>query len=154
MPKSLLALAILMTQLLSGSGSPVYLCLDSDGSVCIDGGPDHCDCGHAEGSLHEHCCDVGDDCQSGEHDSRLDADGAAERPPCDCTHIQISETQIPVVRSLVAWPEASRVAAWQAAPCGCLNSTTAALDAVARWHGRSSPVPWPQSGRLCAVLRC
>jgi hypothetical protein len=41
MAKSLRMLTLMTTQLLSGSGGGVYLCLSNDGSFhCFDGGPD------------------------------------------------------------------------------------------------------------------
>ena len=159
MPKPLLALALVMTQLLSWSVPPVYLCLESDGSICIDSGPEHCDCCRSDRCWHDHfsadgCCTDGDDCQSVEHDWGLDAGCRGDRAPCNCTHIQISQQQSPIVLSPVASPESSHVAAMVVASLGCLNSVSADLDAPFARGGQSSSGPWPQSGRLSVVLRC
>ncbi|HEX4146760.1 MAG TPA: hypothetical protein VHY91_24905 [Pirellulales bacterium] len=153
MPKSLLALAILLTQLLSWSGSPIYLCLDGDGECSIDGGPEHCDCCHEHSSHGEHFRDGHLGCRGGEQELGLASDGAHEAAPCDCTHIQISEQQIPVVLTPVAPPDAGRLAALYAVPLDGLKLACAGFDA-ARWPALSSAEARPLSARQCTVLRC
>jgi hypothetical protein len=170
MTKSLLALALVMTQLLSWSGSPVYLCLEGDGSFCLDAGPENCDCCHLAGSLDDHFSAASDERQNDaggawfcgvtvrdqhhQHGSRFAADCGAEHAPCGCTHIQISQQQSPAVLSPVAPWGASRVAALYAAPIGCLNPVAANLDAASRLHELSPPGAWPHFGRISVVLRC
>jgi hypothetical protein len=53
MPKILLALVLLTAQSLSWGGVSLYLCLEADGSCCIDTGPSTCHCSHG-GDSHEH----------------------------------------------------------------------------------------------------
>jgi len=99
MAKSLLSLALIVTQLLSWSASPLYLCLGSDGSVCVDHGPDGCEC-----CKHSHSDDecVGSRaCKDHDHNNPGERGGHQEDlaagDPCDCTHIQILQTQSPTL---------------------------------------------------------
>ncbi len=100
-------------QLLPVAASPLYLCLDRDGSVCIDFGPDGCSCCHDE------------------HDSSDAAEPAAgkvaatEHAPCDCAHIRISPSVGLVIlpASVDSRPDAAR-ATFQS-PAG--DGTSAAL---------------------------
>jgi hypothetical protein len=83
MTKWLLAVGLMLAQLLPGVAAPLYLCLDSDGSISIDFGPDCCAC----------CLD---DHQPAGADATLVAD---EHEDCDCAHIQISKSTGPVMLS-------------------------------------------------------
>src|SRR5262249_41923595 len=97
MAKNLLSLLLVMTQLLSWSTQAVYLCVDSDGSICLDGGPDACDCCHHD----DHDCDHHGCSQH--HDPVLVASCAtqpagqweATESDCNCWHIQILSQQQP-----------------------------------------------------------
>jgi hypothetical protein len=75
MPRVLLIIALLTAQLVSWSASPLFLCFDSDGEVCIDLGPGSCSC-----CRHEH--EPADD--QGRPERRIGGS------PCDCTHLQIT----------------------------------------------------------------
>jgi len=75
MPRVLLIIALLAAQLISWSASPLFLCFDSDGEVCIDLGPGSCNC-----CRHEHE-PVND---QGRPEHRIGGS------PCDCTHLQIT----------------------------------------------------------------
>ena len=44
MPRALLILFLMGAQLVSWNASPLFLCLDSDGAVCVDLGPASCAC--------------------------------------------------------------------------------------------------------------
>jgi hypothetical protein len=85
MPRALLILFLMGAQLVSWNASPLFLCLDSDGAVCVDLGPASCACCRhhhdAESSRH-----ATGECPTRGHSEpvRIDA------PPCDCTHVQIT----------------------------------------------------------------
>lgn len=101
-----------MTQLLSWSASPLYLCINGKGSVCVDFGPEDCGCcaaavamddGHA---MHDACCDH----DHGNSAQRVGADAYAQSDPCDCTHIQISQPLCPTLISRSSAPDARLLA--------------------------------------------
>jgi len=100
---------LLTGQIISWNAFPLFLCMDCDGSLCIDLGPGSCACcrhGHhwtedlssilsANGSEH-----------SRSHDScdRHQPPVTIEATPCDCTHLQITVAWTAVTVS----PEANR----------------------------------------------
>ena len=110
MMQSLLSLVLVMTQLLSWSASPLYLCFDDDGSVCIDLGPDECGC-CKHSPADDECVSVDGSCEDHDHsDSAKLAtalEGSFGASPCDCTHIQISQSPM-LVRSSTS-PDAQRL---------------------------------------------
>ncbi len=77
MPRLLLITALLTAQLISWNASPLFLCFDSDGEVCIDLGPGSCSC-----CRHEY--DAADDPGRPEQERRIGGS------PCECTHLQIT----------------------------------------------------------------
>jgi hypothetical protein len=85
MPRALLILFLLSAQLVSWNASPLFLCLDSDGAVCVDLGPASCACcrHHHDAESPRHA--TGESPTSGPSEpARVDAS------PCDCTHVQIT----------------------------------------------------------------
>lgn len=98
MAKSLLILMLTVTQLLTGSGDSVYLCISNDGSFCcFDTGPDSCTCCHDEHreAVHNACCDS---CGGVEHAPNGDVDevtpmnangSLSATDPCGCTHVLV-----------------------------------------------------------------
>jgi hypothetical protein len=75
MSRVLLIVALLSTQLISWNASPLFLCFDSDGEVCIDLGPGSCNCcRHENEPTDNHACP----------EQRFGGS------PCDCTHLQIT----------------------------------------------------------------
>ncbi|MBS0207766.1 MAG: hypothetical protein JSS27_02320 [Planctomycetes bacterium] len=94
MARLLLILMLMTTQLLTGSGASVYLCVGSNGSYCFDSGPDSCSCCHEEhettgdGCKHEH-----DDAACNHHDESQPVQPGTDRltalDPCGCTHIPV-----------------------------------------------------------------
>jgi hypothetical protein len=90
MTKSPLAACLIVMQLLSTGAAPLFLCLDSDGSVGIDFGPSGCDCCHDD---HQHL--------PAESSLALHAGlvAASQHAPCECAHIQISPSAGPVISS-------------------------------------------------------
>jgi len=90
---------LMTTQLLAGSGGPVYLCISNDGSYCcIDTGPASCTCCHGQEAIqHDACCGepgceaVSESCcePHDEDPSQSDGHGLAAVDPCGCTHIPV-----------------------------------------------------------------
>ncbi len=99
MVNSLLSLILVATQVLSWNAAPLYLCLESDGTACLDFGPDTCGCCHEDASMpnsaqdacHEHA-----GCSHADHarPSGSATDSQAAASPCGCTHVQISDPQM------------------------------------------------------------
>ena len=117
MPQSLLALALVITQLLSWSLSPVYLCVERDGSFCIHSGPENCGCCCDDHASHEHFDAANHDCRLAVQGLLFEAECRADRAPCGCTHVQISGQQSPAVLSSADRAESARhVARWALAP--------------------------------------
>ena len=93
MAKSLLILALSVAQVGASGGSPLYLCRSEDGSVCIDGGPAACICCHADEPAEDSC----------RHRALHRDDGTdtsswrSADDECGCTHVQISQAQLPAV---------------------------------------------------------
>ena len=152
MPKPLLALLLMMTQLLPWSGAPAYLCVESDGSICIDFGSASCDCCHSECPT---ASDVANENNgwSFERLPELSAGASLDCADCDCIHIQISRPQTPIVSPATA-AQSNRLVVAYASPAFLLNTDCSTPDAA--WLSRplSSLVPLPQARRLSVVLRC
>lgn len=97
MAKRLLIMALVAVQCASWSGASLFLCLGADGSVCIDRGPESCTSCHEEEAGHA-CCDLHDACcEEHAHDASALNVPLLAGDPCDCTHVQISQTQAPTV---------------------------------------------------------
>lgn len=99
MVNSLLSLILVATQVLSWNTAPLYLCLEADGSACLDFGPDTCGCCHEHASTPETdsqaACREHSECNHAEHalPAGSTADSQAASTPCGCTHVQISDPQ-------------------------------------------------------------
>lgn len=110
MAKSLLSLGLMMTQLLSWSVSPLYLCVAGDGSVCIDFGPENCHC-----CMHSQDVECAGECACTDHDRSQHEQQAGHEEksvaaePCDCTHIQISQTPNSTLIPSTNSPDAERL---------------------------------------------
>jgi hypothetical protein len=91
MGKSLLSLLLVVTQVVPWTASPLFLCLGSDGSVCLDAGPAACtccrDCEHDEDA----CCGGGAGNERHEHGpARVPDDHRGvwvADDDCDCAHV-------------------------------------------------------------------
>ena len=120
MTKSLLSLTLILTQLLSWSASPLYLCLDDDGSVCVDFGPDGCQCCQQPAADGHACVAEHGTCKDHDHNNserqRVDSENALAAGPCDCTHIQILQTQTVTVVSSSVSRDVQRLAVCLATP--------------------------------------
>lgn len=93
MLQSILSLMLAAVQVLAWNAAPVYLCLEADGSACVDRGPAFCDCCH-ERSDDGHSC--GSDCAEHEHDGLASGEHSLGEGPCGCEHEQISDVQVAV----------------------------------------------------------
>ena len=98
MVKPLLTILLALVQVTAWGRAPLYLCVSSDGTVCVDLGPDFCDCCHHETSAEgDHACSAG--CSHHEHAAddacRLHQNGqvpgdSLATAPCDCTHLGLA----------------------------------------------------------------
>jgi hypothetical protein len=105
MLRSFLSLLLATTHLLTCGAAPLYLCIDADGSMCIDAGPADCDCcGDAVATAHDHeAC--GATCDEHEREAAVaDAacreagpDSLVSATPCDCEHLAISGSCAPAI---------------------------------------------------------
>ena len=96
MAKSLLSLALVATQFLSWSASPLYLCLGRDGSLCIDLGPGACICCEyrpSESGSHHGQWSCAGHGHSAPHEGLWAVPGVLVAEPCSCDHVQISISQ-------------------------------------------------------------
>lgn len=102
MIKTLLSAVLVGTQVLSWIAAPVFVCLDADGSFCLDFGPQTCRCcrheDQADGCHHEH----------GRHDTELDHSLATRVDPCGCVHVRISEPKSATLTRATRVPDAER----------------------------------------------
>lgn len=133
MVKSLLILMLVATQLVSGSGGSVYLCVKSDGTYCcLDSGPASCNCCQDELPETLADSDCGDAaCQCHDRDG-VQQSVAIEDDGCGCTHIPlivVVEQPARIVRTAMA-TDVERLAllvAWS----------------PAFYFGDDVPVSWP-----------
>ena len=139
MVKLLLSVVLVATQVVSWNASPLYLCMSADGSICLDFGPESCDCCRHDAAQSE-CSSGHDPC----HDHGQSDDSAAdESDPCGCGHIQISQPQAATLVRIVAAPDCSHRSIPPAAlhsdwaPGCCLSAARASAHGPLR--GRDSP---------------
>ncbi len=90
MLKAVTLLALVVAQVAASAGGPVFLCVDREGAVCIDGGPQACYCcTDGEADAHQACDSTAGACH--EHESQVEIAGIAFEPvDCDCTHRLVS----------------------------------------------------------------
>ena len=144
MVKSLLALVLLSSQLLSWNASPLFVCLGPDGSICLDFGPASCGCCRPQ------TADA--DCCASEHAQH---DDHGQDDSCPCTHVQISDVQTATLNRAPAAPDAHRLVAslsvaGNLSSAGCIPTTSRTAVPIV-------PLDLP-SAALCQrssiVLRC
>ena len=75
MPRLFLIASLLAAQAISWNASPVFLCFDGDGEVCIDLGPSSCNC-----CRHQH----------GLEDDHASPEQRVGDSSCNCTHLQLT----------------------------------------------------------------
>lgn len=118
MARLLLILMLVTTQLLSGSGGSVYLCVRNDGTCCcIDSGPASCTCcdkedqheGYADGC----CVHEAGSCDGRHHDNQMpesDQSPLLAGDPFGCTHLLISSELPTCVSRISAANDFQRIA--------------------------------------------
>src|SRR5262245_63168639 len=156
MGKILLSSLLVVTQIVPWTASPLFLCVGSDGSVCLDGGPSACTCvcEHEEDA----CCAGSADNTRHEHrlPAQSDDQGAASMSDddCDCAHILLSH-DARVVRRMRVDDDALNVTPILATFVSAIGSVDPALSlatfAALQLRDGSSP---PLSERAPFVLRC
>ena len=98
MVKPLLIILLALVQVTAWGRAPLYLCVSNDGTVCVDLGPDFCDCCHHELAAEgDHGCSAGCDHHDqaggdvcGHQQEAQVADSSLATAPCDCTHIGLA----------------------------------------------------------------
>jgi hypothetical protein len=103
--KPLLTILLALVQVTAWGRAPLYLCVSGDGTVCVDLGPDLCDCCHHESPADsEHACSAGCDHHEhaagdvcGQQQEAQVADDSLATDPCDCTHIGLAARQDPAI---------------------------------------------------------
>jgi hypothetical protein len=102
MPRALTLLALVVAQVATSAG-PVFLCVDREGAVCVDGGPQACHCredGAAE--AHQPCEAATSACH--DHEPQIRAAAIAIEPAdCDCTHRLVSRDHVATASRATAW---------------------------------------------------
>ncbi len=93
MLQSILSLMLAAVQVLAWNAAPVYLCLEADGSACVDRGPAFCDC--CQSGESSHVCGGGE-CDAPGHDGLVTGEHSLNEGPCGCEHEQISDAQVAV----------------------------------------------------------
>jgi hypothetical protein len=94
MVKTLLSLLLVVTQVVPWTASPLFLCVGSDGSVCLDGGPAACACCRDREHEEDACCAGSAD--NARHEHRLPAQSddrcaaSISDDDCDCAHVLLS----------------------------------------------------------------
>lgn len=149
MANLLLSLILVLAQLFSWGAAPVYLCACGSGSVCIDTGPNDCDCCHeatdaqldGQAVTHEH-----------QHDEAL---ATTLSLPCDCQHVELSVWGGPAVANS---SNESAVAKLTALPLAVI--VTLATDLAGQtcstanlFHG-AGPTNFMSAILSTVVLRC
>lgn len=145
MPKALTLLALMVAQVAGTAGGPVFLCIDHDGVVCIDGGPQFCHCCEQGGTNGAAVCDTTSAvCHDHEHETPFETAGMALKPgDCDCTHQLVSHDGVATVSRSTAWVVAQRavVSDWTfAAPHALLVAIGGARSFAASPMGDALPL--------------
>jgi hypothetical protein len=85
MTRLLATLALVFAQALPWAGGPLFVCVEGDGKVCLDGGPQNCDCRAAESNAAAAC--HGEHLAgSPAHNCEASCAAGFNAAPCDCEH--------------------------------------------------------------------
>lgn len=162
MANLLLSLTLVVTQLFSCGAVPLYLCACDSGSVCIDTGPDDCDCCHdpaaaTASSSRDRDHDDDDHGFASGRDScptRFES-AAALGLLCDCQHVALSAWGGPAIARTTEAPGTSKFIV-APAPVSSTSSTQAVGLSVIRaeFCGPSPPTFFASAILGCVVLRC
>jgi hypothetical protein len=87
MTRFLATLALVFAQALPWAGGPLFVCMEGDGGVCLDGGPLNCDCCGAETEADAApVCHDKHVATTGVHDGSAHRGLEVNAAPCDCEH--------------------------------------------------------------------
>jgi hypothetical protein len=155
MVHTLLSLMLVATQVLSGNSAALYVCLEPDGSFCLDFGPSTCGCcqhDETDGSEAEHDACGDHDCDH--HPADVASSDEHAEPDCPCDHVQISEPQTATVHKAAAPPQdhlpPAPLAIVSDLAAACF-STNVGESLSARLHDGPSLI---LAERASVVLRC
>lgn len=149
MANLLLSLILVATQLFSWGAAPLYLCTCGSGSVCIDTGPNDCDCCHdaphaeSNGTArgHEH-----------QHDEAL---ATTLSLPCECQHVELSIWGGPAVAGSSNAPASGKFVALPAVATATLATDRSGQSpATANLHHAAGPTNFMSAILSTVVLRC
>src|SRR5262245_43856576 len=158
MGKTLLTLMLVATQVVPWTASPLFLCVGSDGSICLDGGPAACTCCCDHEHEDDACCAGSAD--NARHGHRLPAQSGDQGTAsisdddCDCAHILLSHDARVVRRIRVSddtLKGAPMLATFVTGSEIEVSAPTLATTVGLMW--RNAP-PLPLSERAPFVLRC
>jgi hypothetical protein len=113
MAKLTVSLLLVFTQFLSWNAAPVYLCVCDSGTVCLDGGPDDCNCCHEDADEHHAIA-------QDRHTDHASPELASE---CDCRHVGLLLSSPATIVRAADHSDASH---WVALPCPAIFSPTLA----------------------------
>jgi len=157
MGKILLSLLLVVTQVVPWTATPLFLCVGSDGSVCLDGGPSVCTCCCDHEHEQDACC--AGSAANARHEHRLPAQSddrnsaSISDDDCDCAHILLSH-DARVVRRMRVDDEMQTVDSLLVTFISAIGFVAPApLAAFARLPLRDAP-SLPLSERAPFVLRC
>jgi hypothetical protein len=157
-----LILALVATQVLSGSGAAYYVCLNGDGSYCcIDAGPDACTCCHEHDSPPaDACADAAGTCGHHHDDDAAPpaGSGVTLSDACDGTHIPVMASADQALRATrsAAAANAERLAlggAWLPS-WGNAAASVVFAAAPARWGGPPTVPDFAVTVVSTVALRC
>ncbi len=155
--KLLTTLTLVASQTMTWAGGPLFLCVDSAGDVCIDGGPEQCRCCPADPPSPDACCAEHSACEAPHATA---APCSTEAPavagePCDCQHELISQQSTRATNNLssLSIGKLLHTTAWAAC---MLSDAPQILAAFAATPTELAPdADNPQLGRIgTIVLRC
>lgn len=155
--KLLTTLTLVAAQTLTWAGGPLFLCVDSGGNVCIDGGPDACECcpadqEHAGSGCTEHAMCEAFDAASTPCSSKAPS---VTGEPCDCQHELIAQqsTRATSNSTSTSIGKLLHTTAWAA--CLLSDAPTIVSECVAGPAELAPDAASPQLGRIGSiVLRC
>jgi hypothetical protein len=156
--KSVLAIGLAVAQFLSWGTPAIHLCVCSNGTVCVDSGPENCRCSSANLHDQDDCCCGLESCVGAEPDARASHVFASivGFDHCDCTHIQLSWSQPPSLSATVNIVDSGRplphdVLSSHNNSNGSMSAGFMSENLASR---RSSPVSWLLVERSTVNLRC
>ncbi len=154
MTRLLATLALIVSQSMSWAAGPLYVCVDREGEVCLDRGPQACDCCATDIDLSaaSHADHDAATCTGMRGPATL-ADASLTEAPCDCDHQLLEAAPTTgAARSLAAGMERpDQAPLWSPAVVECSSAT----NADACWAAANLPAgDFAQHLVCCVVLRC